>query len=236
MRTPFAAIFVLCLGVSLLPPAARAQQDPVVVELFTSQGCASCPPADANLARLAEQHDEVIALALHVDYWDYIGWPDRFAQSAFTKRQKGYARAGGWKTIYTPQVVVDGQHHAVGSAPDQVAALVARHAATPAPVELEIAREGGTLAIRASAAAGPVGPVDVHVVRYADSVEMEISSGENAGKRLTYTHIVEEWDVAARWDGTGAFDASVPVAGPSGVVVLVQKADYGPILAAVRLR
>lgn len=234
---PSAAIFVLCLGVMLLPPIARAQQDdPVVVELFTSQGCSSCPPADANLARLAQEREDVIALALHVDYWDYIGWPDRFAQHAFTKRQKGYARASGWKTIYTPQVVVDGQHHAVGSAAAQVAALVARHAATPAPVDLEIVREGGTLAIRATPVAGPVGPVDVHVVRYADSVEMEIPSGENAGLLLTYTHIVEEWDVAARWDGTATFTTSVPVAGPSGVVVLIQAADYGPILVAARLR
>lgn len=239
MRTLFAAIVVLCLGApgALLPDRAHAQGDnPVVVELFTSQGCSSCPPADAFLAQLAEQRDDVIALALHVDYWDYIGWPDRFAQHAFTKRQKGYARAGGWKTLYTPQAVIDGQHHAVGSRTGQVSALVDQHAARPSPVALEIARDGETLQIRAMPKDGPVGPVDVHVVRYTDSAEVDIPSGENAGKRLTYTHIVEEWDVAARWDGSGEFTAAVPVTGPAGVVVLVQSAGYGPILAAARLR
>lgn len=233
MRHVLIATFALWAGLS--GAVAAQEDDPVVVELFTSQGCSSCPPADTLLAELATR-DDVIALALHVDYWDYIGWADRFAQPAFTKRQKGYARAGGWKTIYTPQVVIEGQHHAVGSREEQVRALIDRHAAVPSPVALSIARDGDILRIEARAVNDPVGAADVHVVRYVKEAEIDIKHGENAGRNLRYTHIVEDWTVAARWDGAGSFEASVPVSGTLPVVVLVQKADQGSILAAARLR
>src|SRR6056297_1329329 len=106
LMTQSFGIFCAAALASFTAPALA--DDPVVVELFTSQGCSSCPPADAMLGELAER-DDVIPLALHVDYWDYIGWADIFADPAYTRRQKGYAHATGQRMVYTPQMVIDGQ-------------------------------------------------------------------------------------------------------------------------------
>src|SRR5918996_4983900 len=116
---PFLAALVLLAA----PPLARAQTNPVVVELFTSQGCSSCPPADALLAELAGK-DGVIALALHVDYWDYLGWADSFASPAFTARQRAYAKKAHSRTIYTPQMIVQGEDRLVGSDDEMVLARI----------------------------------------------------------------------------------------------------------------
>ncbi len=102
-----------------------------MVELFTSQGCSSCPPADAYLAHLATEPD-VIALALHVDYWDYIGWTDKFGSPPFTERQKAYARAEGHRTIYTPQMIVNGTERIAGTNPAQVESDIRHHWPIPA--------------------------------------------------------------------------------------------------------
>ena len=117
--------------------ALWAQTSPVVVELFTSQGCSSCPPADAMLHKLAER-DDVIALALHVDYWDYIGWKDEFAVPAYTKRQRGYARTNGRRMIYTPQMVINGQDDVIGAKPMDVSDLIQKHHEVADKVALEI--------------------------------------------------------------------------------------------------
>ncbi|WP_234990238.1 DUF1223 domain-containing protein [Roseivivax lentus] len=219
---------------SVLPAAAQAEDAPVVVELFTSQGCSSCPPADALLQELAKR-DDIIALALHVDYWDYIGWADSFARPAFTKRQKGYARASGRTAVYTPQMIIDGTHDVVGNRKMDVTALIERAEDRPSPVSVDLTRSGGTLSVALSAKA-PVGAVELHLVRYRPEAEVAIHRGENAGHKLRYSQIVTDWDVVARWDGTGAFRTEVPVNGDAPIVVLVQKPDYGPVLAAARLR
>lgn len=213
--------------------SARADDHPVVVELYTSQGCSSCPPADALLSELGERED-VIPLAFHVDYWDYIGWKDQFASPKFTKRQKGYARAGGWKMIYTPQVIVNGMEDVVGSRPEEVAALIRKHETEPAHARVTLKRLGDSVLIRAEGI-GMTTPCDIHVLRYAPSEEVMIERGENAGKTVYYSHIVRDWDVAARWDGVGVFQSEVPVPAGEPVVVLLQAPKYGPILAAARL-
>ena len=107
----------------------------VVVELFTSQGCSSCPPADALLERLSGRND-VIALSLHVDYWDYIGWKDKFASLAHTKRQQAYARAGGRRSVYTPQMIVNGLDDVAGTAPMDVVDMIDRHSRRQPVIEL----------------------------------------------------------------------------------------------------
>jgi hypothetical protein len=211
-----------------------AQQAPVVVELFTSQGCSSCPPADQLLAELGTR-DDVIPLALHVDYWDYIGWKDAFASPDNTRRQKGYAHAGGWRTIYTPQMVVNGAEDVVGSRPMKVADLIMKHAMAPQPVKLDIARQGNQLSISATAD-GNVGPLEVHVVRYAAQEQVDIRRGENAGRKITYTHVVQDWDTKGQWNGRGRYDTKLRVKGEAPVVVLLQKPNHGAILAAARLR
>ena len=219
---------------ALAAAPAKAEQVPVVVELFTSQGCSSCPPADELLAELG-QRDDVIALALHVDYWDYIGWKDVFAQPKFTNRQKGYAMAGGWRMIYTPQMVINGTDDVVGSRPMKLAEAIQRHMARPQKVKLDIARSGGVLSIRAESLIGGE-PCEIHVVRYDEKEPVKILRGENAGHTLTYTNIAEDWQVVDRWNGRGVYEKRVNLSGDDPVVVLLQEPRYGAIVAAARLR
>ena len=126
-------VLLLCGGVM-----AHAGEQPVVIELYTSQGCSSCPPADELVTELSRQPG-VLPLALHVDYWDYIGWADQFADPDYTKRQKAYARATGQITIYTPQMVIDGRLEAVGSRRDDVEAAIGEAATIPAGATISIA-------------------------------------------------------------------------------------------------
>lgn len=214
---------------------AAADNAPVVVELFTSQGCSSCPPADALLAEIAGR-DDVIALALHVDYWDYLGWKDTFADPAFTRRQEGYAATAGATTIYTPQMVVGGVDHLVGVRPMDLADLIAAHKARPAPVALGLAREGDRVRIAAQADAQLPAGTTVQLVRYRPEAAVEIARGENAGRRLAYTHVVEAWSPLAEWDGREplALDADAP--GDAAIAVIVQAPGPGPILGAAALR
>ena len=112
---------------------AVAQDRPaVLLELFTSQGCSSCPAADALFRDVLSKHSDLLTLSLHVDYWDYIGWKDSFAKRQFTTRQKTYAQRSGRKSVYTPQVIVNGQDHVVGSNATAIKDAVARAAQTPA--------------------------------------------------------------------------------------------------------
>ncbi|WP_323769910.1 DUF1223 domain-containing protein [Antarctobacter sp.] len=224
----------MAAGWIALAGAVAAQGNPVVVELFTSQGCSSCPPADDILAELSDRED-VIPLALHVDYWDYIGWKDEFAQHAFTARQKAYARTGGWKMIYTPQMVVNGVDDVVGSRPMKLNKLIRKHAAMPSHVALTLTRDGEYIVIRAEAQSG-LRPCDIHVVRYTPQEQVQIVRGENAGRTLTYSNIARSWDVVARWDGRSVYEGKVKVGAGAPVVVLVQDPSDGHIVAAARLR
>ena len=216
-----------------LAAAADHLPAPVVVELFTSQGCSSCPPADALLETLALRED-VIALALHVDYWDYIGWEDIFADPAFTRRQKGYAHVAGARTIYTPQMIVGGMEHLVGVRPEELSDLIARHRATPAPVHLALSRDGGALGVSAGPAPLPR-PVVVQLVQYVPAETVTIERGENAGHTLTYVNIVSSWTELGVWDGSAPLDLSVPAAGDRPAVVILQEQGPGRIVAAARL-
>jgi hypothetical protein len=229
-------LIALALSLPFLSSAALpARADsPVVVELFTSQGCSSCPPADALLAEMAGRED-VIPLALHVDYWDYIGWKDRFASPAYTKRQRGYAHAGGWRQIYTPQMVMNGMDHVVGSRPMKVMDLIRKESKRAPKADLQITRQGNQLQITASAKSGMTA-AEIHVIRYTPEETVKIARGENAGRSITYSHIVKDWDVVGRWDGRKDLRKTVAISGKSPVVVLLQTPGHGPILAAARLR
>lgn len=212
-----------------------ADDHPVVVELYTSQGCSSCPPADEFLATLADR-DDVIALALHVDYWDYIGWKDSFAQPAFTARQKAYAISAGRRSVYTPQMIVDGMEHVVGNHPKDVGAMINKHGTQETPVELKIERKGDRLEIEAEAA-HPLGePVLVQVVRYMPSARVMINKGENAGRTVDYSNIVTEWHVLGEWDTRTTLEAEGTIEGNEPIVVILQKKGPGEVLAAARLR
>lgn len=226
--TAFAALL------SLAAPVA-AQTAPVVVELYTSQGCSSCPPADKILHELADR-DDVIALALHVDYWDYIGWKDPFGSKAHADRQRAYARAGNRRTIYTPEMIVNGQTDIVGAKPMKLSEAIAAHAQMAPKVDLTLARDGGTVVINATALEDLNGPVTVHMLRYTPRATTQIKRGENRGRTLEYANIVEGWTVLGDWDGGTPLQMSAEVSGDQPTVVILQAADSGPILAARRLK
>lgn len=220
---------------TFVAPMAQAEPRPVVVELFTSQGCSSCPPADALLTELAKR-DDVIALALHVDYWDYIGWKDTLANPAFTKRQKGYAYAAGQRTVYTPQMIVGGKDHVVGYKPMRLAELIEDHHDKHDEMQVSLTRITGGVLITADAVARARGDMVVQLFRYTPEEIVEIRRGENAGKTITYSNIVTEWRELGMWDGAEPLSMRADVAGDAPVVVVVQEPMQGPILAAARLR
>ncbi|MGO4855264.1 DUF1223 domain-containing protein [Phaeovulum sp. W22_SRMD_FR3] len=215
---------------------------PVVVELFTSQGCNACPAADDVLTQIA-QRPGVIALSLHVDYWDYLGWKDAFAQPIFTERQKSYARAAGERTIYTPQMIVGGQATLVGGHPDELEAIIAQQEALPETVKLTLTPQGnGRVLIEASANPPLTDEAVVQIVRYRPQAEVTIERGENAGRTALYTNVVTNWQAVADWDGKTPLSLTANLPGDLPSVVIVQTARSsgksrgralpGPILAA----
>ena len=229
----FPAIGLVALA-ALTPgfPSAESKL-PIVVELFTSQGCSSCPPADAMLADLARM-DGVIALALHVDYWDYIGWPDTFASAHHSARQEAYARAAGERMVYTPQIILNGQDRVVGGDAFAVMEKLQAHADATTPVDLRVEREGGELQIEADPV--PLAyPLEVMLVRYVPEDEVVITGGENAGLTMAYHNIVTSWERLGHWDGTEPLSMTHEIDGTEPAVVLLQEPGPGPIRAAAKV-
>ena len=226
-------------ALTVLAAPLRAEQDrPVVVELFTSQGCSSCPEADALLAELAPR-DDIIALALHVDYWDYIGWEDPFGDPSHAERQRGYAAVAGRRSIYTPEMIVQGQTDIVGAKPMKLMDAVEHHAETAPSVALTLTREGDGVQIDAEALATDIGPTHVHFLRYSPSEHTKVTRGENAGHMMAHANVVHGWTVLGHWDGTSPLTLQAEAPGDAPVVVLIQRQEAGgpgAILAAARLR
>jgi hypothetical protein len=218
-----------------LAAVAQVQAEPVVVvELYTSQGCSSCPPADEFVAMLAA-NPQILPLALHVDYWDYIGWADEFAHAQFTDRQRSYARAIGSRTIYTPQLIIGGADRIEGFAPVETADRLRAHLEAGQKVKLTVTREGDRLVIRAEADPPLDEPVRVQLVRYKPEETVTIERGENAGKTITYTNIVTSWERLDDWSGQEPLEVSAPFDGDQPGAVIVQRDGPAAILAAVRV-
>ena len=186
------------------------------------------------MAELASDPD-VIALSLHVDYWDYIGWKDTFANPQFTKRQKAYARAINSRTIYTPQMIVGGVDRVEGNDPMKVANTVRLHAGMASPVTLTLTRVGGKVVIRTEADPPLAANAQVQLVRYAPEQTVKIGRGENAGREVTYHNIVTSWTDLGTWDGAAPLTLEADVAGSDRVVVIVQSDGPAKVLAAARL-
>jgi hypothetical protein len=189
---------------AVLPVAvAWAEGPPMMVELFTSQGCSSCPPADAVLKEIARRPN-VVAVSLPVDYWDYIGWKDTFAMSAFTARQRAYAKTRGDMHVYTPQVVIDGIGHAVGSDPadiDQMGrSLLGQKGALK--VDLKTREENGKLIADIGAAPKDCPDTAALVLMLVGRERtVSVGRGENAGRTLTYTNVVRAMKKVGEWEG-----------------------------------
>ncbi len=189
-------------------PPKEGEPRPVVVELFTSEGCSSCPPADALLIRLetgqSVEGAEIIALGFHVDYWNYIGWTDRFSSAEFSERQRQYAEVFDTNTVYTPQMVVDGQAEFVGSDGRRAAAVIAQAAQSrKARLELAVAAaETSRLKLQARVSELPRAPAGSARELWVAVTEANLSSnasrGENSGRRLEHTAVVRDLRRVAR--------------------------------------
>jgi len=218
------------------PVDARAADRPVVVELFTSQGCPSCPPADGFFEQLAAR-DDVLALSLHVDYWDYIGWEDTFGSPAHTARQRGYAAAAGQKMVYTPQMVVNGEDLVVGSRYRDVTDLIDKHrAARDEGITVELRREGGQVRLEARSDTPREMPLLVQFARYMPEGTVDIARGENAGRTITYINVVTDLVEVAEWDTLSPLTLEVGWPEGAPLAVLLQYPDHGTIEAVARLR
>ncbi|MEM5520014.1 DUF1223 domain-containing protein [Sulfitobacter sp. AS59] len=225
---------LLVLGLACTAPV-HAQDRPVVVELFTSQGCSSCPPADEILAELAGR-DDVIALALHVDYWDYIGWKDQFGDPDHATRQRAYAVAGGRKSIYTPEMIINGITDIVGAKPMAVAQAIVDHKNDPALVDLTLTRSGDSLQINAETLPGAKGPFTVNLLQYIPAQKIHIKRGENAGHAFSYHNIAKDWSILGDWAANAPLILTTPIDGGLPAVVIIQQSGAGPIVAAARVK
>jgi hypothetical protein len=221
-------------------PGAHAQDKaPVVVELFTSEGCSSCPPADAFLGELA-QRPGVVPLAFHVDYWDYIGWKDPYASPAFTRRQHDYKAALGLHMVYTPQMIVDGRTDAVGSDRGDVEAAIRKAAAQP-KLAISIEKDaGGAYRVVVPAAGAPAGgQATVWLALFDSEQETRVARGENGGRTLKEYNIVREWRKLGTWNGDAlALPLDIAMDDPdrNGCAVIVQSGPVGPILGAALMK
>jgi hypothetical protein len=202
-----ASVAMACLSALTMRMACAQQpradtQPRAVIELFTSQGCSSCPPADKLVAEYA--HDpSVIAMSLAVDYWDYLGWKDTLALNGHSNRQRAYARARGDRQVYTPQAVIDGEVHALGS--DQAAierairqGLDEHH---PLTLPVTMTKTGDALTVSVPAAKDGAGQAEVWLCPVTRSIPVSIGRGENSGRTLTYTNVVRRWIKLGDWNG-----------------------------------
>lgn len=216
---------------------SEAAMPPVVVELFTSQGCSSCPPAEAFLNELADE-DGVIALELHVDYWDYIGWSDPFASPHITQRQRDYARELELRYVYTPQMVIDGQYNVVGSHRQQVRSAIGQATLRGKTLAVEFSAEDGGKIIIPEGPAPPSGAT-VWLAIYDGRHETEVERGENRGKKLINRNVVRELEELAVWSGERLeipVDlARVAALGRDGCAILVQQGRTGPVIGAAAM-
>jgi len=222
--------FAVACGLVLLIRPALAEPPRAVLELFTSQGCSSCPPADAVLADLARQPD-IVALSFPVDYWDYLGWKDTLAHSAFTARQKAYAQSRSDRQVYTPQMIVNGTKPCIGSDRARVEeSIKATSAAGGAlPVNLEIAESNGTVTILVRDTPQTITRVaEIWILPVSRSQTVQIGRGENRGRTVTYANVVRGMNRVGEWRGGAArYQVSVDTARGKGdgYVVLLQTVE-----------
>ncbi len=222
----------LVMGLAAASQAA-AQDRPVVVELFTSQGCSSCPPADAILHDLASDPN-VIALALHVDYWDYIGWKDSFANPAFTKRQRRYASQQSERMVYTPQMMFNGIEHVVGNRKSNVREALKRHKTLAPVVDVAAQKKGNSVSIRL-APLSKTGDFTVFLVSYRAQSTVDIKRGENAGRKISYANVVTGWQKVGRWNGRSGKTITANGVPSQPMAVLVQNGDVGEIVGSAHV-
>lgn len=245
VATPFAVAVSQQAGpagdgaVTGLGPKGEPLPVSTVLELFTSQGCSSCPPADRLLESYTNRRD-VMALSLPVDYWDYLGWHDTLASAKNSERQRDYAKSRGDGAVYTPQIVVNGIGHAVGSDRNQIERQIAKTSMAFAKkrVPMRFWRTSGMLVLEIAGVGEGVEPKDatIWLAPVEDTVEVEIQRGENHGKLLKYFNVVHELTPIGIWTGKPIRIqiAAQPFMKPGNMryAVLLQEGTSGPIIGA----
>jgi hypothetical protein len=211
-----------------------------VLELFTSQGCSSCPPADKLLAELAKR-DNVLALSFPVNYWDSLGWKDTLAKDAYNARQRAYAEARGDREIYTPQLVINGVAHAVGSVRPSIEAAIASSTKALRDSFVPVSLSYGDNTVRIETGSAPANSAmrsgKLWLAFYSKAVSVDIGRGENSGREVTYTNVVRSLTIAGNWNGAPARYA---VEIPNGIsfdscAALLQADKSDAILGAANL-
>jgi len=226
-------LIVIAGILAVMAPLESAEAQPKkVVELFTSQGCSSCPPADRLAERLVKENGDLLTLVLPVDYWDYLGWKDTLASPVHSQRQRAYAARRGDRSVYTPQMVVNGEEHVVGSRERDVRSALIRTDPFTATVDLKIsdmvvqAQVDGKLP-------GGAGMATVYFLRIEDEVTVDIGRGENAGRKIRYVNVVRNLQPIGMWSG-GAETFRMPksklmIKGDARCAILIQVEDQdGP--------
>ena len=239
LARPIALLATIAALAGPLPAAAGDTK--TVVELFTSQGCSSCPAADKLLGELIKD-ERVVALSVAVDYWDYLGWRDTLALHAHSLRQKAYADVRGDRQVYTPQVVINGVVQVIGSDRAEITRAIAAAAASRVPaIPVSLKRNGDMIDIEIAAGSGTAAAI--YLLAVACETKVAIGRGENHGKTITYFNAVRSWRRFGEWTGP-AMHASVPVseltsAGADGLAILIQAGsaeEPGPIRGAAFLK
>jgi len=193
-------VVIAGIAATVSAPVSVSAQPEKVVELFTSQGCSSCPPADQLAERLVEEEKDILTVLMPVDYWDYLGWKDTLASPVFSQRQRAYASRRGDRSVYTPQMVINGEEHVVGSRERDVRAALARTDPFTADVSLKIsdmvvqATVDGTLPKGARMAT-------VYFLRIKEEALVDIGRGENAGRKIRYVNVVQHLQPMGMWSG-----------------------------------
>ncbi|MDE0723760.1 MAG: DUF1223 domain-containing protein [Alphaproteobacteria bacterium] len=228
--------YILAIFASLVSSTAVTEEAPsskVVVELYTSQGCSSCPPADKVLEELSHKYEKlVLPLSFHVDYWNYIGWEDPFSSKENTKRQRGYQKLSGRSSIYTPQTVINGKREMVGSHKNKVFTAVHTEAKMlderPDVTLIQNAKD-----ISVSIGAGK-GSGDIIAVEYTPHERTDVLRGENRNRKLSNVNIVDKFYKVGTWDGS-AQRFNIPKGSSKGYAILIQKTGQRQIISANNL-
>lgn len=242
-RTIASLMFSWTLIFTIMAHKAEAQtKPPTFVELFTSQGCSSCPPADKILGELTKRKD-VIALTFPVDYWDYLGWKDTLASSANTKRQYAYARARRDRQVYTPQIVLNGSHHVVGNRRTRVFGKISElsQAKNIAHVQVKIKSLKDTITVTTGAPPPKLTnkQATLWLIMFKKKVTIPIKRGENSGRTITYYNVVRQMLPLGKWTKK-PMKVTLPKAeliaqGYDGCIALLQVNNSGPVLGVAAL-
>ena len=222
----------------------KAQKMKAVIELFTSQGCSSCPPADKLLESYIKRKD-VIALTMPVDYWDYLGWKDTLASPHYSARQRSYARSRGDRNVYTPQIVINGTTHAIGSDRQAINRLikVTNARLSPQYIGVKMWTKGDTLMVQTQQAPKGMRPTKgtIWLALVKKSQEVKVKRGENGGRNLVYHNVVRELTPVGKWSSDKTVTLTLPKdplmgRGSDGCTILLQEGETGPILGAAEIK